>query len=90
MVNKNLGDIIDWARDVQSSTIHLKLASSGLLEVVVFPSAIECLELVVECANHYDPNTKYISKNLGKVLVRIYRTSVSTALRIPLKEPYEP
>ena len=90
LVNKNLGELIEQAKNVQSSPIYQKLASSGFLEVVVFPLAIECPELVVECANHYDPNTRCIKEFSGEVLVRISETSVSSALRIPHKEPYEP
>lgn len=90
LVNKSLPDIIEWAKNVQSGPIYQKLVSSGLLEAVAFPPAIECPELVVEYANRYDPNTRCIKKVSGEVLVRISRTSVSAALRVPDKEPYKP
>lgn len=60
------------------------------MEATTFPLSIECPELVVECANHYDLNTRCIKKPSGEVLVRICRTSASATLRIPHKEPYEP
>ena len=61
-----------------------------MLEVVAFPPAIKCPKLVVECVNHYDPNTRCIKKVLGEVLIRINRTSVSSDLEISHKDPYEP
>ena len=66
------------------------MASSGLLEVATFSSAIGCPKLVVECENHYDPNSRCIKKISREVVVRINRVSVYSTLKIPHKEPYEP
>ena len=64
--------------------------NSGLLEAIAFPLAITCPKLVIERANHYEPNTRCIKKILGEVIVKINRTSVYSAFRIPHREPYEP
>ena len=90
MVNKNLTDVIERTRNTQSGPIYQKLANSGLLEATPFPIAITCPELVIECANHYDTGTRCIKKVSGEVIVKINRTSVYSAFRIPHKEPYEP
>ena len=90
LVNRSLPDIIERARNVQSGPIHQKLVNNGLLEVAPFPVSIACSELIIECANHYDPGTRCIKKFFGEVVVRINRTNVCSALRIPHKEPYEP
>lgn len=62
LVNKNLADILERVKSVQSRPIYQNLASSGLLEATTFPSAIGCLELVIECANNYEPNTGSASR----------------------------
>ena len=90
LVNKSLPDIIEKSRNNQASLIHQKLVSSGLLEASAFPASIVCLELVIECENHYDPHTRSIRTVSGEVIVRINRTNVCVALAIPHKEPYEP
>ena len=46
--------------------------------------------MIIECANHYDPNTRCIRKITREVLARIDRVTVSSYLKIPHKEPYEP
>ena len=90
LVNKNLADVIVWAKHAHSRPIYQKLASSGLLEAATFPTAIGCPELVVECANHYDPNSRCVKKIFEEVVVRINRASVCSTLKIPHKEPYKP
>ena len=83
-------EVIERAENVESYPIYEKLVNSGFLEAVTFPAAITCPELVIECANHYDPGTRCVKKFLGEVVVKINRTSVCSTLRIPQKEPYEP
>ena len=56
----------------------------------MFLHHIACPELVIECANHYDPSMRCIKKILEEVVVKINRTSVCSTLRIPHKELYEP
>ena len=90
LVNRSLPDIIERARNVQSGPIYQGLVNSELLEATVFPASILCPELIIECANHYDPGTRCIKKISGEVVVRINRTSLCSALRIPHKELYEP
>ena len=90
LVNRSLPDIIKRARNVQSSPIYQGLVNSRLLEAVAFLASIVCPKLIIECANHYDPGTRCIKKFFGEVVVRINRTNVCSALRIPHKEPYEP
>ena len=51
---------------------------------------IGCLELVIECAKHYDPSSKCVKKISGEVVVKINRASVYLALKIPHKESDEP
>lgn len=90
LVNKNLTNVIERAKNTQSSPIYQRLVNSGFPEVVAFPTKITCPKLVIECTNHYDPSTRCIKKISGEVIVKINRTSVYLAFRIPHKEPYEP
>lgn len=90
LVNKSLPDIIERAKNPQSGPIYQRLANSGLLEATAFPAAIPYPELILECANHYDPISRCIRKVSGEVIVKIGRVSVYSAFRIPHKEPYEP
>ena len=76
LVNKSLTDIIERAKNAQSSPIYQKLVNSGLLEVAAFLVAITCLELVIKCANRYEPNKRCIKKISGEVIVKINTTSV--------------
>ena len=62
LINKSLTDVIERAKNSQSGPIYQKLVNSVLLGVSAFPPAITCHELVIECANHYDPNTTCIKK----------------------------
>ena len=82
--------MIERAKNAQLSPIYQKLVNSGLLEAATFPTTIACLELVIECANHYDPSTRCVKKFFGEVIVKISRTNIYSAFRIPHREPYEP
>ena len=90
LVNKSLPDIVEREKHPQSSPIYHKLAESGLLEATTFPAAITYPELILECANHYDPILRCIKKASGEVILKINRTSINSAYRIPHREPYEP
>ena len=71
-----------------TGAIAEKLTNSGLLEATTFPLALVCPELVIECANRYDPQNSCIRKTLGEILARIDRVIVIADLKIPHKEPY--
>ena len=80
LVNRSMTEVIERAKNAQSGPIYQKLMNSGFLEATNFPPAITCPKLVIECTNHYDPNTRCVKKILGELIVKINRTSVYSAL----------
>lgn len=90
LVKKNLSDIVEEAKHAQSGPMYKRLVDSGLLEAATFLSEISYPKFILECANHYDPISRCIKRASGEVIVRINRTNVYSAFRIPHKEPYKP
>ena len=53
-------DMEDFQRRLGAEPIHPimeKLRDSGLVEAAEFPVAVQALELIYECINHYNSNT---------------------------------
>ena len=90
LVNRNLSEVVERAKNTPSSPIYQRLVESGLIEAAAFPAAIVYPKCILECANHFDPVSGCVKKASREVIVKINRTSVNSALRIPHKEPYEP
>lgn len=63
--------------------ISKKMIKSGVIQAAGFPLAIQCNELIVECARHYDTNTKQIKTSDGKVLAFLSETAIHEAFNIP-------
>ena len=59
-----------------------KLWGSGLVEAARFLVVVQALELIIECINHYNPNTKKIFLLDQTVLISIDRQAVVNYLRI--------
>ena len=56
-------DMQDFQSRLRAEYVHPimeKLRQSGLVEVVGFPIAVQASELILECINHYNPDTKKI------------------------------
>ena len=56
-------DMQDFQRRLRTKPIHPiteKLQGSGLVEATGFPVAVQAPELILECINHYNPDTKKI------------------------------
>ena len=54
-------DMQDFQRRLRIEPVHPiteKLCRSGLVEAARFPVAVQAPELIVECINHYNPDTK--------------------------------
>ena len=54
-------DMQDFQRRLREEPIHPiteKLRGSGLVEVAGFLIAVQAPELILECVNHYNPDTK--------------------------------
>ena len=65
-----------------------KLRGIGLVEAVGFPIAVQALELIMECINHYNRDTKQILLPDQTVLISIDRQAVVNCLRIPEWEEF--
>lgn len=82
--------MVERTKNSLSGTIAQKLVCSGLLEAVVFLSTMECPELIIECANHYDPHSRCTKKVSGEVLAIFNGVTIMSPLKIPQKETYKP
>lgn len=54
-----------------------RMLESGLAHVVGFPSIVQCYELVLECARHYDSGTQRIVNPQGIVLANLNPISIT-------------
>lgn len=66
-----------------------RIVDSGLIEASVFPSAIQCLELVLECMNKYDLKHRCIRNANGGVSLNVNRETIMVIFKIPAKEMNE-
>ena len=72
-------DILDFQTRLSTEPIHPiteKLRGSGLVEAAGFPVAVQAPELIVECINHYNPDTKQILLPDQSVLISVDRQVV--------------
>lgn len=60
-----------------------KMMKSGIVHVVGFLPTMHYTELVVECARHYNPNSKDVVAPDGRVLANISDVAIREAFRIP-------
>ena len=82
-------DMQDFQRRLRTEPVHPiteRLKGSGLVEAAGFPVAVQAPELIIECINHYNPDTKKILLPDQTVLISIDRQAVVNCLRIPERE----
>lgn len=65
-----------------SVTAH-QIMKSGLYAVVGFPPAIQCPELILECANCYRPKRRTIVSVDGKLFANLTLEAIGEAFGIP-------
>ena len=76
-------DMQDFQKRLRTDPIHPiteKLLGSGLVEAVGFPVAMQAPELILECINHYNPDTKQILLPDQTVLISIDRQAIVNCL----------
>jgi hypothetical protein len=81
----------DFQGRLRTEPIHPiteKLHGSGLVEATGFPIAVQALELMIECINHYNPDTKHILLPDQTVLISVDRQAVVNYLQIPEREEF--
>ena len=84
-------DMQDFQRRLKTEPIHPiteRLRGSGLVEAAGFPVAVQAPELILECINNYNPDTKQILLPDQSVLISIDRQAVVNCLRIPEREEF--
>ena len=59
-----------------------------LVEAVGFPVVVQALELIYECINYYNLNTRHIVLPNDTVLISIYRKTMVNCLKIPEREEF--
>lgn len=65
------------------SQTAVKFVKSGIVAATDFHPAIQCLDLILECAKHYNPERKTISISDGRLLVTLTPESIGEAFGIP-------
>ena len=76
-------DMQDFQRRLRSESIQpitKKLRGSGLVEAIGFPVAVQAPELIYECINHYNLNTRQILLPDHTVLISIDRKTMVNCL----------
>lgn len=64
------------------TTIARKMMKSGIVHAVGFLPTMQCNELVVKCAKHYNPISKDIVVPDGRVLANVSDEAIREAFRI--------
>lgn len=54
-----------------SSPTAVKFVKSGIVSADGFPPTVQCLELILECAKHYNPERRAILTSNGKLLANL-------------------
>ena len=79
-VEKLQANFLEQADEVNGC---LEILTNGLIEVVVFPSALLSPELLQLCIDHYDIRTKSILNKDGEPMLSISRETISLVLHLP-------
>lgn len=56
---------------------------SSIVKAAGFPLAVQCNELIVECAKHYDPNRRMIVGPDRRELAYLSKYAINEAFQIP-------
>lgn len=89
--NTNIGhvDFKDFKRRMYGhdgylpTTIARRMMRNGIVQEAGFPPAIECSELIVECAIYYNAQDKQIVAPDGRVLAYLEELAIQEAFGIP-------
>lgn len=65
------------------SPVARRIVGSGIIKAAGFPPAIQCHELMIECARHYDPQSRSIVSKEGNTLAYLSDEAISEALHLP-------
>lgn len=80
---------MERARNPINSPMMQRIVDSDLIEAVVFPLALQCPKLVLECMNPYDTYHTCIKDANGGVLLNVERETIMVVFKIPSHEAYE-
>ena len=84
-------DMQDFQRRLRTELVHPiteKLKGSRLVEAAGFPILVQAPELILQCINHYNSDTKQILLPDQSVLISIDRQAVVNYLQIPEREEF--
>lgn len=65
------------------TTIAQRMMRNRIVQEIGFPLAVECSELIVECAIHYNARKRQIIAPDGRVLVYLEELSIQEEFKIP-------
>lgn len=65
------------------SVLTKGMVKSGLDHVAGFPPAVQCYELILECARHYNPDMQRIVSLDGRVLENLNPVSIAQEFDMP-------
>lgn len=65
-----------------------RIANNGLVDAACFPIAVQCSQLVVECARGYNPGAREIRTADGYLMAKLDGISIAIVLRLPYKEKF--
>lgn len=65
------------------SPVARRIIESGIIKAAGFPPAVQCHELMIECARHYDPQSRAIVSNEGNTLAYLSEEAISEAFHLP-------
>lgn len=67
----------------KASRYSKMMIESGIVKAASFPPTMQCNELIVECAKHYDANKRIIVAPDGRKLAYLSERAINEAFRIP-------
>lgn len=66
-----------------------RMKESSLSHVAGFPSMVQCYELVLECARHYDQDTQRIIGPQGRIIANLNPVSIAQTFNMPNRSHVE-
>lgn len=66
-----------------TSKMAKKLTRNGIAHIASFPPAVQCSELVLECARHYDPERKIVVAPDGSKISYLMEISIAEVFNVP-------
>lgn len=65
------------------SPVARRIIESGIIKAAGFPPAVKCHELMIECAHHYDSQSRTIVTKDGNILAYLSEEAIDEALHLP-------